>query len=119
MRSRSDLPPGVYPRGSGYLVRIRRNGTAQTTTLPSLDDALAWRSRAIAAAEGRGERPEAPRLAAAVLEAPGRAVTVEQAARRLARGMLDGTLRSRDGSAYKPGVVRKYEAALRLDVTPA
>ena len=118
MRNRSDLPPGVYPRGASYLVRVRRNGSAQTATLPTLDEALAWRAQAIAAAEGRGTAPAPPRPTRLVVEAPGRAVTVEDAARRLARGMVDGTIRSRDGSAYKPGVARKYEAALRLDVLP-
>jgi integrase len=117
-RHRSDLPPGIYPRCGSFLVRIRRGGIEQTATLPTLEDALSWRARAVAAAEGKGVPPQATRPAAAAVTAPAGVVTIEQAARRLCRGMVDGSIRSRDGSPYKPGVTRKYERALRLDVLP-
>lgn len=102
-----------------YRVRVRRGGVLQTATLGSLEEALAWRARAIAATEGVGEPPVPPRAAAQlVVEPPGRAATVEDAARRLCRGMVGGTIRTRDGRPYKPAVVRKYEEALRLLVVP-
>jgi hypothetical protein len=44
------------------------------------------------------------------------APTVEDAARRLVRGMRIGSIRTRDGKTFKPSTVRKYEEALRLSV---
>jgi hypothetical protein len=55
MSRRGNHPPGLYPRGRRLLVGARRGGVAQTATLPTPDEALAWRARAVAAAEGRGE----------------------------------------------------------------
>ena len=49
---------------------------------------------------------------------PGRAVTVEDAARRLVRGMRDRSVRANKGQPYKPSTVRKYEEALRCVVLP-
>lgn len=122
MASKQQMPRGVELRvGSdgqtSYRVRVRRAGTVQTATLPTLEDALAWRARAVAAARGEADPPAAPsrpKLAALAATAP----TVEQAARRLVRGMRDGSIRTRDGKRFKPSVVRKYEEALRLGVLP-
>lgn len=102
---------------SRYRVRVRRRGRYLTATLPTLEEALAWRAKALSAADGVGEPPEQPRSRPPI-EAPGRAVTVEDAARRLARGMVDGTIRTRDGRPFKPSVVRKYEEQLRCVVIP-
>jgi integrase len=115
--------PGITTRTdragrTRYLVRVRRNGREQTATHGSLEGALSWRAAALAAAEGRGEAPEAPRPIRAVPEPDGRAVTVEEAAKRLSRGMRDGTIRSGGGTPYKASVVRKYEEALRCVVLP-
>jgi integrase len=45
-------------------------------------------------------------------------MTITDAAKRLWRGMRDGTIRSRDGLTFKPSVTRKYETALRLHALP-
>jgi integrase len=101
-----------------YRVRVRRNGGSQTATLPSIEDALAWRAQALAASEGRGEPPEPPRAVRLAPEVPGRVTTVEEAARRLCRGMVSEEVRTRNGRPYKPSVCRKYEEALRTLVLP-
>jgi integrase len=88
-----------------------------SATLPTLEEALAYRAQAFAAAEGTAEPPVAPQ-AAPTPAPPGRATTVEEAARRLCRGMREGTVRTRDGLPYKPSVLRKYEEALRCSVLP-
>jgi len=97
---------------------VRRSGATLTATCRTLEEALAWRAQALAAAEGRAEAPASPRPTAPAPEPPGRAATVEEAARRLCRGMLDGTIRSRDGRPFKPSTARKYEEALRCLVLP-
>jgi integrase len=100
-----------------YRVRVRRGrGRALYRTLPTIEEALAWRAHAIAFVEGRRDDPpplETP--PAATFE---RAITIGDAARRLCRGMKDGKVRSRDGRPYKPSVVRKYEEQLRTLVLP-
>jgi integrase len=100
-----------------YRVRVRRRGQVFSATLPTLEEALAYRAQAFAAAEGTAEPPVAPRATTAPAP-PGRAATVEDAARRLCRGMREGTVRTRDGLPYKPSVLRKYEEALRCSVLP-
>jgi integrase len=117
--------PGITERRdaagrSRFRVRVSRRGQWFTATLPTLDAALAWRAQAISAAEGTAEPPQPPvaRRPATSAEAPGRAVTVEDAARRLVRGMLDGSVRTNRGHPYKPSVVRKYEENLRVLVLP-
>jgi pimeloyl-ACP methyl ester carboxylesterase len=45
-------------------------------------------------------------------------LSLEDAARVVARGMVDGTVRTRTGTSYKPSVVRKYEEQLRTLVVP-
>jgi hypothetical protein len=54
-----------------FQVRVRRAGAYQTATLGSLEEALAWRAQALAAAEGRGEAPQAPRLTLPTPSPPG------------------------------------------------
>jgi integrase len=87
-----------------------------SATLPTPEEALAWRAKALGAADGVSEAPERPKPA--VMLAPAAVTTVEVAARRLARGMIDGTIRSRDGRPFKPSTSRKYEEALRCTVLP-
>ncbi|MFN2467042.1 MAG: hypothetical protein ABR521_02760 [Gaiellaceae bacterium] len=102
-----------------YRVRVRRAGAVQSATCDTIEEALAWRAQAVAAAAGRAEPPvRAERNRAPLPEPAGRATTVEDAARRLCRGMVDGSIRARDGRPYKPSVVRKYEEQLRLLVLP-
>jgi integrase len=105
---------------SRYRVRVNRSGQNFSATLPSLEAALAWRAQALSAAEGLGEAPEPPAAKRPTTQAvpTGRAVTIEDAARRLVRGMRDGTVRTNKGQPYKPSVVRKYEENLRLLVLP-
>jgi hypothetical protein len=115
--------PGVTERRDKhgrvrYRVRVRRAGTSQTATLGSYEAALAWRAQALAAIDGLSDPPTRPKATAALSAPPGHIVTVEDAARRLARGMKEGTLRDKHGRNYKPSVARKYERALRLDVIP-
>lgn len=100
-----------------YAVRVRRGGRSYSATLDSHAEALAFRAQALAAAAGAGAAPEAPRRKFAPAP-PGRAATVEDASRRLCRGMHEGTIRTRDGRPYKPSVVRKYEEQLRCLVVP-
>jgi integrase len=114
--------PGIEERRDStgrvrYRVRVRRNGSTLAATLPTIEAALAWRAQALAAADGFAEPPEAPKPRTPP-EPLGRAVTVEDASRRLCKGMKDGSIRSRDGRTFKPSVVRKYETALRLHVIP-
>src|SRR5581483_1069202 len=94
-----------------YRVMVRRGGRLQTATLPTLEQALAWRAQALEAAEGLREAPARPARPRPRPEPPGRAVTLEDAARRLCRGMAEGSVRTRDGRPYKPSVVRKYDEA--------
>jgi integrase len=115
--------PGIAERRDStgrvrYLVRVRRNGMSLTATLPTLAEALSWRSRALDAAEGLATVPESPRASPPVAAALTRVVTIADASRRICRGMLDGTVRTNRGEPYKPSATRKYEAALRLDVLP-
>jgi integrase len=115
--------PGVTERRSAdgrtrYRVRVNRRGQSYDATLPTIEAALAWRAQALAAIENSGEPPEPPRPASPAPIPAGRPVTVEEAARRLARGMVAGSIRTRDGHAFKPSTTRKYEEALRLAVVP-
>ena len=115
--------PGITERRDSngrvrYQVRVRQEGAYLVATLPTLAEALAWRSRALDAIDGLAAAPEPPRPSRSLSAAPTRVVTVADASRRLCRGMLDGSIRTNRGEPYKPSVARKYEAALRLDVLP-
>jgi integrase len=103
-----------------FRVRVARRGRTFGATLPTLEAALAWRAQALASIEGDAEPPAQPatKLPAPLPRPPGRAVTVEDAARRLVRGMRDGTVRTKKGGPYKPSVLRKYEEQLRCLVLP-
>ncbi len=121
-KARQKMPPGVDLRvgtdgQTSYRVSVRRGGRTQTATLSTLEDALAWRARAIAAVRGEGEAPAAPSRPQPETLMPA-APTIEEAARRLVLGMRDGSIRTRDGKTFKPSVIRKYEEALRLGVLP-
>jgi integrase len=101
-----------------YRVRVRRSGATMTATLPTLAEALSWRSRALDAADGLGDMPEAPARLSAAPAPPGHALTFADAARRFVRGMRDGSSRTRDGRAYGRATVTNYEGALRRLVLP-
>lgn len=101
--------------GTSYLVRIRRAGFRETATFDTIEDAQAWRARAVKAAKGQGDAPTKP---ARVPVPTGPATTVADAARRLCKGMRDGTIRNHSGRLFKPSVVRGYESDLRLHVLP-
>ena len=101
-----------------YRVRVRRGGATMTATLPTLAEALSWRSRALDAADGLGDMPEAPARLSAAPALPGRSLTFADAARRFVRGMRDGSSRTRDGRAYGRATVTNYEGALRRLVLP-
>src|SRR5438034_1401532 len=101
-----------------YRVRVRRAGRLLSATLPTVEAALAWRAQAIASIEGTADPPSPPQPPALAPRPPGRPATIEDAARRLCRGMVQGTIRTRGGRLYKPSVCRKYEEALRLLVLP-
>lgn len=116
--------PGILERRGAdgrahFRVRVSRRGQSFNATLPTLEAALAWRAQALAASEGSAEPPVPPAAKTAISPAPpGRAVTVEDAARRLVRGMRGGSVRTNKGGTYKPSVVRKYEEQLRCLVVP-
>ena len=99
-----------------YSVRVRRGGTRHEATLPTMHEALAWQAQALSATAGLTAAPEPPPRRTVVSQAAGRAVTVEDAAIRLIRGMADGTVRTNKGKTYKPSTIAGYEIALRVDV---
>ncbi len=101
-----------------YQVRVRRADTSQVATLPSYEAALAWRAQALGAVDGLSDPPARPKPSAVLSAPPGRALTVEDAARRLSRGMVGETVRTRDGRPFKPSTTRKYEEALRCLIVP-
>lgn len=101
-----------------YRVRVRRNDSTLAATLPTLAEALSWRSRALDAADGLADPPQAPQRVSVAPEPPGRAITLSDAARRFSRGMLDGTARTRDGRAYGRVTAETYERVLRRLVLP-
>jgi integrase len=99
-----------------FRVRLRRRGQDFSARFEKLGDAIRYRDGVLDALAGHGEMPELPKRVTSA--PPGRAVTVEDCARRLCRGMVDGTVRTRDGTPYKASVCRKYEEQLRLLVIP-
>jgi hypothetical protein len=106
-----------------YRVRIRGynpggDQPAQEFNARFTDLAAAMQYRDDAQASLAGDAP-APAAPARTITATGRSITVEDAARRLCKGMQDGTLRANGGTPYKPSVVRKYEENLRTLVLPA
>src|SRR4051794_39571699 len=103
---------GVTLERDRYRARVYRAGQQHTRSFATLPEAIRWRAETLDRLQ-RGEAPEPPPL---VLPAPIEAtsaqqvVTVEHAARLLARGMVAGTVRDRNGHAYKPSACRKYES---------
>jgi integrase len=100
----------------GFRVRLRRRGQQYNARFARLGDAVRYRDGVLDALAGNGEMPEPP--AQPVVVPSGRAMTVEDAARRLCRGMRDGSVRTNKGQTYKASVVRTYEEALRCSVVP-
>lgn len=106
----------VFTNAAGveqYRVRVRSRGRVFNGRFDNVSDAIRFRDEAVGAARGLNA-PPMTRIPAT--KTPVTAVTVEDCARRLARGMRDGSLRSRDGTPYKPSVMRKYEENLRVFV---
>jgi integrase len=106
--------------GARYVVRMRRRGRRIFATFATEQEAAAYRMAVLGAlAQGR-EPPLAPERP---VPAPSSSVapvgpTVADAAHALIAGINAGTVRTRTGTPFKPSVVRKYEAALRLFVVP-
>lgn len=108
--------PGVDRLPSGrYRARVAVGAQRFTRTLTTLPAALAWRARALEALQAGAPLP-------AVSAPPGsprrRSLTVEDACRSLGAGIIAGTVRTRNGTPFKPSVSRKYESMLRLYVVP-
>lgn len=103
------------PRGLRYRVRVQLDGATHTRSFLTLPEAVAWRAHVLATGVAPAPVPRQPR---APRKPRVRAVTVSDAARDLCRGMVAGTVRTRNGTPYKPSVIRKYESALRLVVLP-
>jgi integrase len=118
MRGITELPDGRFH------VRVRRGRTVDgiwqqsefQARLDTLAEAIRYRDQAVAASRGQAEPPELPTAAPAFHALP--PITVLDASRRLCRGMVDGSVRTRDGLPYKPSVVRRYEESLRVLVLP-
>ncbi len=98
-----------------YRARVRRGDQRLSATFPTIEEALAWQAQAISAVERSIAPPPARPAPVAHHDQP----VIFEAATRLVRGMRDGSAVTNSGEAYKPSVVRKYEAALRLDVVPS
>ncbi len=110
--------PGVDERrrrnGTVYRARVRRDGRTFVRTFKTLPAAVAWRAEALQAVlDGGAPAPPPPPPTPEQQTA-----TVEDAARALCRGIRAGTVRSRNGTLFKPSVARKYETMLRLHVVP-
>ena len=101
-----------------FRVRLRRRGQDFSARFEKLGDAVRYRDGVLDALAGHGELPELPKPVVFTPAPPGRAVTVEDCARRLCVGMREGSVRTNRGQAYKPSVLRKYEEALRVLVIP-
>jgi integrase len=101
----------------GYRLRIRASGVVVDESYPTMEAALIRRGEVLGAIAG-GKRPPARPAPPPVVVLDDGLATVADEARRLVRGMTSGQLRNRDGHVYKPSVIRKYEAALRLLVLP-
>ncbi len=86
-------------------VYLRREKRKVRKTFATLSEAKRWRRDAGAAAEH------------GALRAPTR-LTLDNAAELWLAGASSGAIRNRSGDAYKPSVIRGYEAALRLHVLP-
>jgi integrase len=117
------LPPGVSERRQAdgsvrFQVRVRRAGQYAVGTFDTVGAALAYRATAVDAMRVGAPVPTPPQRPASGPDTQPHPVRVHDAAVRLCRGMVDGTIRTRDGLPYKPSVARKYEEALRVDVLP-
>jgi integrase len=86
-------------------VYSRRDGAKIRKTFSTETEARHWRHDAVGDVR-RGK-----------LKSPTR-VTLWEAANVWIEGAKEGTVRNRSGDAYKPSVIRSYDAALRLHVLP-
>jgi integrase len=115
--------PGIEERRGAdgdvhFRVRVRRRGREASGTFASHADALAFRTAALAAMNTGRTLPFAPDHGLRSARASAIGETVLDAAQTLCRRMKDGAVRARNGAPFKPSVVRKYEAMLRLHVVP-
>lgn len=118
--------PGIDARstadGTRYRVRINRRGVRCNVAFADLGEAVSWRTRALRAIDNGDALPPMPDDAAARpaprAQSPTRELTILDAAKRFLAGVGTGAIRTKTGTLYKPSAVRKYEAALRLDVIP-
>jgi integrase len=109
-----ELPEGIDRRPSGrYRARASWKGRSVSRTFATLPAAVRWRAEALDALRA-GSRPPGP----LPVVAPRALHTVEDTARALGRGIRAGTVRSRNGMAYKPSVSRRMESSLREHVIP-
>jgi len=108
------------PRGTRYRARARRDGAVFTRTFSTLAAALAWRAEVQDGTVGAPPPVQVAQGSAVTrgARAAPAVVSVTDVAVQLCRGMVAGTVRTRTGGVYKPSVIRKYEATLRLDVVP-
>lgn len=115
------MAPKRYPGidrlpSSRYRARIHAGDQRFTRTFTTLAAALAWRAKALEALEVGAPLP--PASARPLSSRQRRSANVEDACRALGVGILEGTVRTRTGTPYKPSVSRKYESMLRLYVVP-
>jgi integrase len=109
--------PGIDRLPSGrYRARIFAGDQRFTRTFTTMAAALAWRAKALEALEAGAPLP--PTSAQGSSSRRRRSANVEEACRALGTGILEGTVRTRTGTLYKPSVSRKYESMLRLYVVP-
>ena len=102
------MPSGIRKRGNSYEASVwdARSGKRIYRSFPSLAAARSWRAGALVAVE-KGALQSSSRT------------TVQEAATALLRGMLDGTIRTRAGTAYRSTTIEQSERSLRLHVLPA
>ncbi|MGD9571119.1 MAG: tyrosine-type recombinase/integrase [Thermoleophilia bacterium] len=93
--------------GPSYQANVwsSRDRTRIRKTFPTLAAAKSWRAEATVALN-RGE-----------MRAPS-AVSLRDAGEAWLVGARDGTIRNRSGDAYKPSVIRSYEASFRRRLLP-
>ncbi len=105
------MAEGIEKRTSrGYpvyraIVRDRRTGRRVSRTFPTLAQARSWRTRM-------------QDLARRGFSLAGTPETVREVAEAFIEGLKSGAIRTRQGVAYKPSVIRAYESSLRNHVLP-
>lgn len=116
------MPPKRYPGidrlpSGRYRARVYAGDQRFTRTFTTMAAALAWRAKALEALEAGAPLPPVS-MRPTTSSRRRRSANVEDACRALGVGILEGTIRTRTGTPYKPSVSRKYESMLRLHVVP-